>query len=94
MGEDFEYDICEYNTYNDWRILGFQVKKGEKSTTKNNDGVALFSNEQVYNINGLLFNLNSNVMKYKSIIDVIKNNKIINILIKFNILDKNMFNYE
>ena len=41
----------EYNTYDGWNTLGFRVKKGEKSNTRNDKNIALFSDKQVYSIN-------------------------------------------
>ena len=34
-------------TWDEWKALGFHVKKGEKSMKRNIEGVALFSLEQV-----------------------------------------------
>ena len=34
-------------TYDEWRELGYQVQKGEKSTGRNKDGKATFNRSQV-----------------------------------------------
>ena len=39
--------ICTNLTYEQWNAEGFYVMKGEKSTGRNEDGVATFSKEQV-----------------------------------------------
>ena len=39
-----------YNTFAGWKSLGFYVKKGEKSTIRNNNGECLFSYDQVYEL--------------------------------------------
>ena len=37
-----------WKTYDDWRVAGYQVKRGEKgSPSKRKDGKKLFSNKQV-----------------------------------------------
>lgn len=34
-------------TFDDWKILGYRVKRGEKATGRNKAGVATFKREQV-----------------------------------------------
>lgn len=34
-------------SYKDWHVLGYQVRKGERSKTRNRKGVPLFTQEQV-----------------------------------------------
>jgi len=34
-------------TFEDWKILGYRVKRGEKATGRNKAGVATFKREQV-----------------------------------------------
>lgn len=34
-------------TYDDWRDLGYQVRKGEKASSRNPQGKALFTRDQV-----------------------------------------------
>lgn len=41
----------EFNTYEKWRELGFCVQQGQVSYARNIDGVAVFSNNQVYKVN-------------------------------------------
>lgn len=36
-----------YRSYKDWRLAGFIVVKGEKSSARTNNGEALFSDSQV-----------------------------------------------
>jgi len=34
-------------TYDDWKLLGYHVIKGERATGRNSSGVATFTREQV-----------------------------------------------
>lgn len=43
-----------YRTFNEWRSLGFGVIKGQKSYKRDAKGQAVFSSEQVKNIDALL----------------------------------------
>jgi hypothetical protein len=36
------------HTFDDWAAAGFRIKKGEKSTERNDDGVPVFGLEQVW----------------------------------------------
>lgn len=36
-----------YRTYDEWKAANCQVRKGEKSRRKNENGVALFSSKQI-----------------------------------------------
>jgi hypothetical protein len=38
------------NTYDEWKAMGLYVKKGEKSTSRNAEGKALFKRSQVKGI--------------------------------------------
>lgn len=40
----------EFNTYNDWKDLGFCVQQGNISYAKDIDGKSVFSNNQVYKV--------------------------------------------
>lgn len=37
----------EWHTFEEWGDLGFVVCQGEKSTRRNSQGIAIFSEEQV-----------------------------------------------
>ena len=41
----------KYATYEEWKGIGFQVQAGERSRKKNSKGIALFSDDQVLDIN-------------------------------------------
>lgn len=37
-------------TYKEWQSLGYQVMKGERSSARDADGVALFREDQTYDL--------------------------------------------
>lgn len=41
------YNDEEWNTYEDWKDLGYHVIKGSKSTRTDEEGNALFNSDQV-----------------------------------------------
>lgn len=42
----------ELHTYDEWLTLGFVVRRGEKSPTRNQEGIALFWGSQVKSMYG------------------------------------------
>lgn len=39
--------VIEVFTFDEWKARGFHVNKGEKSTSRNADGVCVFTRQQV-----------------------------------------------
>lgn len=39
--------MTDYYTYEQWKKINYHVRKGQKSTSRNDEGVPLFSRKQV-----------------------------------------------